>query len=79
MDKTKVPLEMNPYNAMAILAFCSEFITEDITEYKFQAIKEAVSEMEMQLARNLTDQHWEEINAENKVNQLIGKSPKKKT
>jgi hypothetical protein len=76
MDNSKVPIELKPYNAAAILAFCREFISDDsCDEYKFQAIKQAVNEFEEQLARNLTEEQWEEIRAENRVNQLIGKSP----
>ena len=79
MDPTKVPLEMKPYNAVSILAFCREFINEDLEDdYKFQSIKEAVNELEEQLAINLTDAQWDEINAENAVNQMIGKAPVKK-
>ena len=75
-DKSKVPIEMKPYNAITVLSFCREFITEDTCdEYRFQAIKEAVDELEQQLGRHLTDEQWEEIRAENQVNQLIGKSP----
>lgn len=78
MDNTKVPIEMKPYNAISILSFCREFINDDLCdEYRFKAIKEAVEELESQLGRNLTDEQWEEIRAENKVNQLIGKSPQK--
>lgn len=75
-EKTKVPIKMKPYNAITILSFCREFITDDTCdEYRFQAIKEAVDELEHQLGRHLTDEQWEEIRAENQVNQLIGKSP----
>ncbi|REE01125.1 hypothetical protein [Marinoscillum furvescens] len=75
-DKTKVGIELKPYNALSILSFCREFINDDTCdEYRFQAIKEAVDELEMQLGRHLTDEQWDEINAENQVNQLIGKSP----
>jgi hypothetical protein len=76
MDKTKVPIELKPYNAVAILAFCREYINDDLADdYMFQAIREAVDEFELQLARNLNDDQWDEIRAENQVNQLIGKSP----
>lgn len=75
-DKSKVPIEMNPYNAITILSFCREFVNKDTCDdYMFQAIKEAVDELELQLGRNLTDEHWTQINAENQINQLIGKSP----
>lgn len=77
-DATKVPLELKPYNAISILAFCREWVNDGTpNDYKFQALKEAVDELEHQLARNLTDEQWEEIRAENQVNQLIGKSPKR--
>ena len=73
-DKTKVPIEMKPYNAITVLSFCREFINDDLCdEYKFQAIKEAVDELEFQLGRNLTDDQWDQIHAENEINQLIGK------
>jgi len=76
MGKKKVPIEMKPYNAITVLSFCREFITADsCDEYKSMAIKEAVEELEMQLARNLTDEQWEEIKAENRVKKMIGKSP----
>ena len=75
-DNSKVSIKMKPYNAVTILSFCREFINDDLCdEYRFQAIKEAVKELEMQLVRSLTDKHWEEITVENQVNQLIGKSP----
>lgn len=75
-DNTKVPIEMKPYNALSILSFCREFVNDDlIKEYKNQALREAVDELEQQLARHLTDEQWEEVRAENQVNQLIGKSP----
>ena len=78
-DNSKVAIELKPYNAVTILAFCREFVNDQsCDEYKFQAIKEAVDELEMQIARHLTDEQWEEINAENQVNQLIGKSPIRK-
>lgn len=75
-DKTKVSIEMKPYNAITVLSFCREFVNEDTcNEYRFQAIKEAVDELEQQLGRHLTDEQREEIRAEHQVNQLIGKSP----
>lgn len=75
-DKTKVPIELSPYNAVSILAFCREFINDDTgDEYIFQAIKEAIDELESQLGRNLTDEHYDDIQAEGEVNRLIGKGP----
>lgn len=75
-DKSKVPIEMKPYNAITILAFCREFFNDEtFLEYKYQAIKEAVDELELQLGKNLTEEQFEEIKIEDEVNQLIGKSP----
>lgn len=77
-DSSKVPLELKPYSAISILSFCREWINEDTADdYQFQAIREAVDELELQLARHLTEEQWEEIRAENQVNQLIGKSPRR--
>lgn len=72
----KIRIEITPYNAISILSFCREFINEDTpNEYHFQAIKEAVDELELQLGRILTDEHFEEIRAEDEVNKIIGKIP----
>ena len=77
--KSLVPIEMTPYNIVSILSFCREFINDETcSDYQFQAIKEAVDELEIQLCRNLTDEHLEEVRAENMVNQLIGKSPERR-
>lgn len=76
--KSLVPIEMTPYNAISILSFCREFINDNTCDdYQFQAIREAVDELEIQLGRHLTEEHFEEIRAENMVNQLIGKSPER--
>lgn len=75
----KVKLELNPYNAITVLSFMREFVNEDNQdEYKFRAIHEAVQEYEEEIARKLTNEHWDEIHATNEINQLIGKSPKKR-
>ena len=72
----KIRIEITPYNAISILSFCREFINEDTpNKYHFQAIMEAVDELELQLGRILTDEHFEEIRAENELNKLIGKIP----
>lgn len=72
----KIRIEITPYNAISILSFCREFINEDTpNKYHFQAIKEAVDELELQLGRILTDEHFEEIRAEDELNKLIGKIP----
>lgn len=73
----KVKIELEPYNAVAILSFLREFVNEESCsgEYQFQAIFEAVYEYEQELAKRLTEKDWDEIRATNNVNQLIGKSP----
>ena len=72
----KIRIEITPYNAISILSFCREFINEDTpNKYHFQAIREAVDELELQLGRILTDEHFEEIRDENELNKLIGKIP----
>jgi hypothetical protein len=39
----KVTIEMKPYNAISILAFCREFVNEETSDdYMFAAIKNAV-------------------------------------
>jgi hypothetical protein len=74
----KVRLELEPYNAISILAFMREWVNDDLDdEYQFKAIREAVNELEVQLGINLSDEHWEEIDAVNQINQMIGKSPKR--
>lgn len=71
----KVLIEISPYNAITILSFLREFIDEACDDYNLQAIKQAVDELEIQLAKRLTDEHFEAIKVENELNQLIGKSP----
>lgn len=72
----KIKIELEPYNAITILSFCREFVTEETCkDYKLRAIFEAVQELELELAKRLTEKDWDEIHATNQVNQLIGKSP----
>jgi len=72
----KIKLELEPYNAITILSFCREFVTEEsCQDYKLKAIFEAVHELETELSKRLTEKDWDEIHATNQVNQLIGKSP----
>lgn len=73
----KIKIELDPYNAVTILSFCREFVTEESCagDYKLRAIFEAVHEYEQELSKRLTEKDWDEIHATNQVNQLIGKSP----
>ncbi len=73
----KVTLELTPYNAMTILKFLREFVNEDLVDdYQFTAIKEAVAEYEKQIYKKITLTMLDEVDKENAVNQLIGKSPR---
>lgn len=72
----KVNIELRPYNALEILRFCREWINDDTpNDYHFTAIKEAVQELEDEVYKKLTNEHLDEIDSENAVNKLIGKSP----
>lgn len=71
-------MSLNPYNAIAILSFCREFIGEDLHhDYIFKAIRDAVDEYEKELGNKLTEEQWQFIHMTNEINQLIGKSPKR--
>lgn len=74
----KVKIELTPYNAMTILAFLKEY-EEDIVGLGEQgkALHGAVKEYEAQIYENITDKELDDCDAENQVNQLIGKSPKR--
>ncbi len=73
----KVTLELKPYNAMTILRFLREFVNEDLTDdYQFTAIREAVDEYEKQIYKKISIPMLDEVEVENEVNQLIGKSPR---
>lgn len=73
----KIKIELSPYNAAAIYGFMREFINEEnADEYRFKAIHEAVDEFEKELNKITSDQ-LEDLIAENQINQLIGKSPKR--
>jgi hypothetical protein len=72
----KVKLELTPYNALAIIKFCREFINEDNKDdYRFKAIHEAVDEYEKEIYKNVSIEQLDDAIAENKVNHLIGKWP----
>ncbi|MES2287666.1 MAG: hypothetical protein V4547_18365 [Bacteroidota bacterium] len=71
----KVKLELNPYTALAMLAFVREYINDD-TKYddRFKAIQDAAEEYELELAKKITNEQMADASMENKVNFLIGKS-----
>lgn len=72
-----VKIELSPYNAATILSFLREYIVPGISkdDPQFKAIEDAVDSYESQLAMRMTSADWDDCNAENRVNQLIGKSP----
>lgn len=73
---SKIVVSISAYSAISVLSFCREFINDDLSdEYQFEAIKEAVKELEETVAMQLTDEHWEEIHQTSQLNQLIGKEP----
>lgn len=73
-DRSKIFIELDPYNAIEILAFCRAFINDDLpNKYKYQVIKEAVDEFESELGTKISPEQFEEIMIQEKVNKLIGK------
>ena len=74
----KIKIELTPYNALTLLSFIREFVNEENEdEYQFKAIHQAADQLEQEIADAMTEEHWEEVDRENQINQLIGKSPTK--
>lgn len=72
----KVKIELTPYNSLAILKFCREFINdENKDDYIFQPIHEAVNEFEQQVYKKMSPTQLDQAIHENSVNKLIGKFP----
>ena len=72
----KLKIELSPYNAFSILAFCREYFNDSNKDRpEFKAIHEALSEFENELNDKATQDEMNDALAENQVNQLIGKSP----
>ena len=72
----KIKIELTPYNALSILAFLRQFVNDgNKVEPNFKAIHDAVDQFGAQIVRNITYEQIKDYNAENQVNQLIGKSP----
>ena len=71
-----VNIELSPYNALAILCFCHEFLEDQAKDdYRFKAIFDAVHEYEQQIYKKVTEKQLQDAIAENEVNRLIGKWP----
>ena len=74
----KVKIELTPYNALSIWSFLQEYINDDNSdEPEFKAIHEAIKEYKNSVVANMTEEQFNDGSHENKVNQLIGKSPKR--
>lgn len=74
----KVKIELTPYAAMSLLSFLSEFESDMVgLGEQGKALWDAYKEYESEVVKNITNEQLEEGEAENKVNQLIGKSPKR--
>ena len=72
----KMKLELEPYNAITILSFLRDFVTkESCKDYRLKALLDSADELELELGKRLTEEHWEDIISTDQVNQLIGKSP----
>ncbi|MBP7400482.1 MAG: hypothetical protein KA954_12900 [Chitinophagales bacterium] len=75
-DKLKVSIELTPYNALSILAFCREWINEDTKGWeKFKAINEAVDAYESEIYLKVNNDHLDDAEAENLLNELFGRCP----
>lgn len=75
----KVTIELTPYDALAILKFCREFVNDDTKgDRRFKAIQDAVDEYENEIYKKLSIEQLDDAIAENEVNFLIGKWPYKK-
>ncbi len=73
-----VRISLTPYNALAILSFCREFINESTKgDIKFKSIQDAVDEYEKQINKNMSQAQFEDALEENNINKLIGKWPTK--
>lgn len=74
----KVKVELTPYNGLEILSFMREFINDDIKhDPALTSIRAAVDEFEASLTKNITNDQITDAQAENQVNQLLGRSPER--
>lgn len=71
-----VLIELAPYDALAILAFCREYINDETKDdYRFKAIQDAVYNYEQQIYLKVGNDQLDDAIAENETNRLIGKWP----
>ena len=77
-DVSKITIELTPYDAASILSFMREFFDEGNKDVPhFKAIHKAVDCFSKEITDNITVDQLDDMQAENQVNQLIGKSPRK--
>jgi hypothetical protein len=74
----KVSLQLRPYDALAILSFCREYVNDSskgISE--LTAIHEAVNAYEQELYKSTTMNQLEDAILESKINYLTNRHPPK--
>lgn len=72
----KVKLELRPYSALAILAFCREYVNDsNKDDSRIVALHEAVKEYEDEIYKKVSGAHLDDAILENKVNELTGRHP----
>lgn len=75
----KVNIKLSPHNAIAILSFLTEFFyDENRDDPELQAMHDAVDEYEESILDNITEQQVDDAIAEANVNELLGKTPKRR-
>ena len=73
MGNSKMPIELSPHTALTLCSFLREF---DYTQHdKLRVLGDCVTEFEMQVCRNMTEEQFEDAKAEIAVNDLLGKIP----
>ena len=77
--ESRVSIELSPFNAVAMLIVLQELVEDSLKKNKnLTAMKEAVDELEFQITKNFTDEHWDSVKLTAKINELTGKTPLRK-
>lgn len=75
---SKVKIELRPYDALAILTFCREYINDSNKHNPwFTAIHEAVSNYEEEIFNNLSTEQLADAKLECNVNYIADRHPPK--
>ena len=74
----KVTLNLTPYTCLSIYSFLDEFIGEFENDPQLQSIQKCFAEYKSQMLKNMSPQQIEDAVAENEVNFLLGRTPKKR-